>query len=249
MPAGTSPRRTILATGRWRLTTLLAAGLTLAFLGSGCSDAPEEKPREKPAEKKVVPVGTNVSLEVQGDRRRVLVSGQVCLREGILEGLLTRQGAKEHEYVLSADVDARQVHAALEAAGGKPGSPVRFEPRYRPAHGSVVQVTLRYQQGGRTITVPAREWVRDGRAKKPLAVDWVFGGSRLVPNPVDPKGPKLYLANEGDVICLCNMETALLDLPVKSPKSWDDRVYDAFTDHIPPVGTKVTIILEPVKNR
>src|SRR5205807_1780231 len=101
-------------------------------------------------------------------------------REGHLEGLLCRARTKEHEYILAADVDGRQVHAALMAAGARPGSPVRFVPRYAPATGSAVKVTLRYKKDGRAVAVPAGDWVEDGKARKPLARDWVFGGSRFV---------------------------------------------------------------------
>jgi len=214
--------------------TLLAAALVAGAPGPA-----------KPAVKRV-PIGKNVVLEVEGKQRRVIVQAGVCLREGVLEGLLTRKGTKEHEYILSADVDARQVHAALVAAGAAAGAPVRFEPKFKSAHGTAIQVSLRYKKGGKEVTVPARQWVRDARRKKDLDIDWVFGGSRLVPNPEGKDRPPVYLANDGDLICLCNMETAMLDLPVKSPKSWDDRVYEAHTARIPARGTPVEVILEPV---
>ena len=71
-------------------------------------------------------------------------------------------------------------------------------------------------------------------------------GSQLIDNPLDPKGAKLYLANDGDVICVSNFETALLDVPIESSKDDPDRAFVAFTQHIPAVETKVVVILEPV---
>ncbi len=41
----------------------------------------------------------------------------------------------------------------------------------------------------------------------------------------------------------------MLDLPVKSPKSIDDRIWEANTDRIPPMGTAVDIILEVVPDK
>src|SRR5262249_62159967 len=67
----------------------------------------------------------------------------------------------------------------------------------------------------------------------------------LVNNPLDPK-KKVYLANDGDVICVSNFETALLDLPIKSPKDNADLVYVAHTSRIPPPETKVVVVLEPL---
>ncbi len=223
----------------------------------GCEGAPSEQPppaatpgpvakAPEPAEVKKALIGPNVFLEVQGDKRRVLVSSRVCLREGQLEGLLCRKNTKEHEYILAADVDARHVHAALVASGAKAGSPVRFAPEYAPASGTEIRVSLRYQKDGKLVTLPAGQWIRDGKTKKDLGQDWVFGGSRFVPNPEDAKAPPFYLANDGDVICLCNMETAMLDLPVRSPKALDERVYQAHTERIPPLETPVVVVLEPV---
>jgi hypothetical protein len=202
---------------------------------------------EEPPEVKRVELGKNLFFEVQGEQRRVIVRAAVCLREGQLEGLLTRKGTKEHEYVLAADVDARKVHLALVAARAQPGTPVQFAPKYVPASGSAIKITLQYQKDGRTVTVPAQQWVREARTKKDLAEEWVFGGSRLVPDPEDKDKPPLYLANHGDLVCVCNMDTAMLDLPVRSPKKFDERVFNAHTERIPPVGTAVDVVFEPVR--
>ncbi len=198
----------------------------------------------KPAPKKVT-VGPNVVLEI-GQGRRVIVTASVCLRKGPLEGLLTRKKKKEHEYILAADIDARHLHTALTLAGAKAGSPVRFEPRYTPASGTAIKVSLRYDRGGKSVTVPASAWIRHFKTKKGLDQDWVFAGSQFVPGAEKKDAPPVYIANHGDVICLCNMVSAVLDLPVASPKKFEDRAWEAHTDKIPPDGTRVEVILEPV---
>jgi hypothetical protein len=81
---------------------------------------------------------------------------------------------------------------------------------------------------------------------KDLETDWVFAGSRFIKNEEEPSKPDIYLANDGDLLCLCNMESALMDLPIASPKALAERVYEANTDRVPPKDTKVTVILEPV---
>ena len=124
---------------------------------------------------------------------------------------------------------------------------MRFTPRYRPASGAQVKITLVYADAkGATKTVPARSWVRNAKTRKELDSDWVFAGSQLVDNPFDKNAPKSYLANDGDVICVSNFESALLDLPVMSAKDDVGRSYEAWEDRIPPVGTEVTVVLEPV---
>ena len=207
---------------------------------------PEQQAQDTTPVKKAE-LGKNVFLEVQGekaDKRRVVVQGYVCLRQGPLEQLLTRKFAKEHEAILAADVDASVIHAALVACGAKPGHPVRFQPKFEPATGSVIKITLEYKVKDKIIRVPAQQWIRD-KTGKDLNHDWVFAGSVLFPDP-ENKGPAFYGANQGDVICVCNMETALLDLPIDSTKVYDDRFFEAHTERIPAEGTPVLIILEPV---
>jgi hypothetical protein len=199
---------------------------------------------EPPANRKEL--AKNIFLEVQGETRRVIVKAAVCLREGQLEGLMCRKQTKEHEYILSADLDATKLHAALLATGARTGSPVKFEPRYTPATGTVIKITLQYEKDGKRMRVPAQQWIRSGRkGDKVLEQDWVFAGSLFI-QPDDKDQPPIYLANHGDVVCVCNMESAMLDLPVRSPKSFDNRIFTANTDRIPPLETPVEVIFEPV---
>jgi len=188
----------------------------------------------------------NVFIEVQGQTRRVVVKAKVCLRDGQLEGLMCRKFTKEHEYILSGDFDATTLHAALIATGAKPGSPVKFEPKYTPASGTPIKITLQYQKDGKQVRLPAQQWLRSGRkGDKVLDQDWVFAGSLFIPAE-EKDQPPIYLANHGDVVCVCNMEDAMLDLPLRSPTKLDDRIFTAFTDRIPPLETAVEVIFEPM---
>jgi hypothetical protein len=180
---------------------------------------------------------------------RVFVIAQVCLREGNygLECLLCRKSTKEHESILSTEADAQFIHAALEAAHVKAGKPVQFDPKFKPPTGDRVKVSLQYQQKGKTVTVPAQQWVRNVKAKKDLDLDWVFAGSILYKDPDEPQQKPTYLAtNEGAYICVTNVPTAMMDLPIASAKDLEHREFAPNTERIPDIGTKVVIILEPM---
>lgn len=176
----------------------------------------------------------------------MLIDATICLRQGQLEQLLCKKFTKEHEAILSADVDARDIHKALLAAGAEPGSPVQYEPQFRVPRGTRIKISLQYEQDGKRIVVPAQRWVRQVNTQKDLDQDWVFAGSQLIPNPEDKDKPPLYLANGGDVICVANFDDALLDLPINSSKDNDALAFEAHTERIPPLDTKVVVILEPV---
>lgn len=247
-----------MATTASRLT--LSGALLAAVAGLGCEaeplpvkpvDLPKETATVAPAKRQKV--GKNIFLETPDNGpRRVVINSYVCLREGQLEGFLTRRQAKEHEYILAADCDAQIIHAALVAAGAEAGSPVRFGPgdKYAPAHGTVIKVSVQYRdKQGKLVTVPAEKWIRNAVKKNALDHPWVFAGSRLIPDP-DQKLPPFYGANSGDLICICNMTEAMLDLPIKNLNSEPDtRIFEAWTERIPPMGTRVEVILEPVLDK
>ena len=111
---------------------------------------PDKKADAPPApEIKKVAVGKNITLEIQGDKRRVLVAAEVCLREGMLEQLMTRKRTKEHEAILAADIDARELHLALALAGAEAGKPVQFRPKLVAPSGTTVKIFLEYKDKGK----------------------------------------------------------------------------------------------------
>jgi hypothetical protein len=242
---------------RWLARGALLGILTVAVVATVLSSAAPSPAADDPKpEVTRSKLGKNVYFEIEGkgtkdEKRRVVVDAVVVLREGQLEGLLTIKGTKEHEYILGAEVDAVNIHAGLMACGATPGSPVQFkDDKYIPAHGPVVKITLRYtNKDGKVVSASAQDWILDGKTKKNLAQDWVFGGSRIYRDPDNPKKPPTYLANYGDVVCLVNMETAMLDLPVRSPSRLEERFFEAVTAVVPPSGTKVEVIFEPVPEK
>lgn len=194
-------------------------------------------------------LGPSVWIETQGDKRRIVVDAIVCLREGSygLECLLCRKHTKEHESILTTEANGQMIHAGLLVAGGKPGAPVQYEPEFKSPSGSAVKIKLKYPVKNKSVVVPAQTWIRHAKTKQDLEHDWVFAGSRLFKNQEDETQPPIYAANsDGGYICISNVMSAMLDLPINSPKSLEDRVYEPHTERIPPLETKVEVILEPV---
>ncbi len=77
-----------------------------------------------------------------------------------------------------------------------------------------------------------------------MDAQWVFAGSGFTTDA--NTGEKFYLAEAGDLICVANFTTATLDLAIESSATNDTLMFEAYTERIPPIGTKVTIELVPV---
>lgn len=235
----------------------LSLGVGAFFIAAvvGCVAEPGDKSSSPTVQKeeltqlveetKKVKLGKNITLEIQGKKKRVLVESEVCLREGILEQLLTRMRTKEHESILAADIDVRELHLALTLAGADAGKTVQFRPKLLAPTGTPVKVFLAYKQDGKEKRVPAQEWIRNIKTKKDFHTDWVFAGSVFIPDPLDKTKKPYYGANDGNVITVVNFESACLDVPFLSTKENDDLFFEAHTARIPPLKTPVTVILEP----
>ncbi len=77
-----------------------------------------------------------------------------------------------------------------------------------------------------------------------LADPWVFAGSGFFVD--EANGTKSYLAEGGDLICVANFASAMLDLAVPSSATGESNlIWEAWADRIPPVGTEVLLELVP----
>lgn len=183
---------------------------------------------------------------------RVALQCEVCMREGALEVFLCRKGTKEHEAILRVDVDAQMIHAALNTAGAKEGTPTQFiDPKtemaaFKPATGTQMKLTVCYNKGGKTHTHAAQEWVWNSMKKETLKHDWVFAGSQLIPNPCNPGAKPFYGANSGEIVSISNFVYSMLEVPADISKDDANLNYEPKTDKVPPLFSKVWLILEPV---
>ena len=75
--------------------------------------------------------------------------------------------------------------------------------------------------------------------------EWVFAGSVFWKDPSD--GKEYYQADGGDLVCLSNFPTAMLDLPIESSQSNEALLFEAFAGRVPPRGTDVEMILSAAK--
>jgi hypothetical protein len=74
--------------------------------------------------------------------------------------------------------------------------------------------------------------------------DWVFAGSGFWKDPSD--GREYYRADSGDMICVSNFTSAMMDVPIASSAEANDLQFKPFTQRIPDQGTPVRIVLVPI---
>lgn len=192
----------------------------------------------------LVPLTPEGKAWIDRQRKLVVVDGEVVLRRGTLEMFACPKQTKEHESIVAVDVPASVVHAGLLAVGAKAGTPVKFRPAYQPPTGTEIEIWVLWRdQDGKPQKVKAQQWIRNARTGTALEYPWVFAGSGFWQD--EQAGVRRYHGDAGDFICVSNFPTATLDIPVESTQSDAALLYEAFTDRIPAVGTKIRLVLSP----
>ena len=178
-------------------------------------------------------------------QKQIIVAGIICLNAGPLEMFACPANTKEHESVISANALSSEVHSALIALGAEPGSPCQWDPEYKPATGPVIDIQVAWfdDEKQKPVKIAAPMMIRNSRTRKPMTHQWVFGGSQIWEDPAT--GDKIYYGDAGEMVCLSNFSTATMDLNVESSQSNDGLLFEAFTENIPPIGTKVYMHLKP----
>ena len=197
-----------------------------------------------PANAKRLTKKSSVWVDVR--KKRVYLDGYVAMRDGALEMFACPVGTKEHESIVAVLAKSREVHAGLLAIGAKPGSPVQFRPEFVPAKGAAIRVWVCWRdEKNKFHVVDARKWVqRNGTQDQEMTSDWVFGGSGFWKDPED--GREYYRADGGDMICVSNFSTAMLDVNVNSSADAGHLLYIPFVERIPDRYTPVRLVLTPI---
>lgn len=84
----------------------------------------------------------------------------------------------------------------------------------------------------------------DQSQMREMKADFIFAGSGFFTD--EKTGEKYYQAESGDLICVANFASSVLDVNAESSATNDGLLFEAYTERIPPLGTNVEIELKPV---
>ena len=236
----------------WR-PLLGAAALAAVMSGMALCPPPARGDDEASAEATAAPdphpemtrLSPTEKVWLDRDAGQVVVGGEIALQRGQIEFFACPRRTKEHESVVAVDASARLVHTGLLAIGMQAGEPVQFAPDYRAARGPQVRVEVRWTDAeGMPQTSDAKDWVRNTRTGMSLETDWVFAGSSFWRD--EATGEEYYQADGGDLVCVSNFPTAMLDLPIASSQSNEALLFEVFDSRVPLRGTPVELVFSAV---
>ena len=227
--------------------------IVLACLSGGCQNQRAQTASLQETWKELGP-----GLRIDTGARAVSVSAWVCLEQGWLEQVMCAPGTREHESLLVTNVPASHIHAALLMIAMTPGQPGQWiqqddrvilqEPR-----GSAVNVHVRYagEGSGGLVDTPISDWIADVQsgAVFPESV-FTFGGSVMIQEQLESDLGSRYMADHtGSVIGLVTFGDELLGARQVIPDSESVHAPEWVVrqGHVPPLGTKVEVLLTPVR--
>lgn len=180
---------------------------------------------------------------------QVEIEGKVILTQGELELFAYSKAPtpKEHETILLLDPKPEAIYQALGLIGLEPGHPMSYDWETQvttPPDGDPVDVFVRYDSNGKTVEESACDWMWDVQRNAPMKrTHWLFAGSKRL------EDGRFFADIDGTVVTVVNFDSALLALPELHSDSNANLWLTAYTEAIPPIDTKVTLLLRPAERR
>jgi len=184
---------------------------------------------------------------VDWSARQVEVAGEVVLRSGPLELFACSPHTKEHESIVRVLARPLHVYQAMGLIGLEPGHAPYYDERLGrtvPATGERLELLVQWSTGGKTRIAPIEQWMLNTQRNQPMGSgDWVFAGSSFSEDGE-------FLADlEGTVVTVVDFYGALIGLAGSHSSANEALWLAANTSQIPPVGTKVRLIIRPASDR
>lgn len=193
---------------------------------------------------------------IQFDRktREIRFPCEVNMTEGILEYLIVHKNGNVHESLLSTDISATHLNIAfkllnyqaspeLYAFRNESGGLSENYPKVPEAiqKAARIRILLEWEDQGKTRSIPVGEWIQHNVRPKECMPDspWVYGGSEVYYGKFLPE-------SSGDICAIFATNSALINYPGEG--AFDDTIWNAYSERVPKIGTKVTVVIAPYAN-
>ncbi|HET6248001.1 MAG TPA: YdjY domain-containing protein [Tepidisphaeraceae bacterium] len=188
-------------------------------------------------------IGKLPHVEFDVEHRQVRVDCEALNVDAPLEFFCCVSGTNEHESVLRTPAKPSDIQIGLLAIGLKPGKPITYSEalmKWLPPQGPPLHISVQFEKDGKKITYPANRWLRNLKTKKVAdAFTWVYTGSRT-------ENGIFGADTTGYVVSIVNFDYTLIDIPELKSSDNTTLEWERNAALMPKVGTKVTMIIEPV---
>jgi hypothetical protein len=183
--------------------------------------------------------------------REIRFPATVNMTEGLLEFLIVHERGKIHESLFATDISPTQLNVVftlLRYPASKEFYAIDVPSEREPGTefpqvaadvkaGARVIVKVEWKNGEKVRTVPVNEWISHAVTEKQMPNGpWVYGGSEI-------SNGRYQAEATGDIAAIFLSNSAILNYPGQDNNN--DDVWLPFPKRVPPIGTKVTLIITP----
>ncbi len=193
-------------------------------------------------------------VSIQKSTREIRFPAAVNLREGFLEYLIVHQNGKIHESLFRTDISPTNLNVALALLRYQPSKElyriwkepgvVSEEFHKVPEETRLaarIAIDVEIEKDGEKKRIPVSDWIRhDTTAKAMPPTFWVYGGSEFYDGKFVPE-------TTGDISAIYVTNSSLINYP--GDDNFDDEAWTSFTERIPDLDTKVTLVIAPYKEK
>ena len=217
-------------------------------------DEGEKKEEEKPVVKELDAERVQVGEVIFNRKtREIRFPAAVNMAGGeLLEFAIVHVNGKVHESLLSTAISATDLNLAFKLLRyeGSPEYYAEYEKdgslsnRFPEVKAEVkaaarISIGVEWEDEGKTKSAKINEWISDASTGQAMPADpWVYGGSMFYAGSFLAK-------SSGDIAAIFLSNSSLINFSGKDNDS--DEVWLPFPKRVPPVGTKVTVVIAPYK--
>lgn len=213
---------------------LLIAAILVSCVGMVLAQAPTTAPSG-------MAKFPHVEVDIKNKRIKVDCEALHCIAP--LEFFCVTAGGNEHESVIRTRAKPSDIHTGLLMLGMMPGEPLKYSEstkKWTPPHGPPVNVSIEYDKDGKHYAMPAYKLMRNVKDKKPMpSYSWIFAGSRVMPDGTYAADVTSY------VVSIVNFDLTMIDVPSLVSSDNETLEWETNIDLMPPLGSPMTMILEP----
>lgn len=233
------------------LIRILIACAAAAAFATGQPDTPAQAAESKPAVEKIDATRFKIGeVIVDSKTREIRFPASINMTQDLLEFVIVHKNGKVHESLLKTEISPTHLNLAFTLLRYKPSpelypmptspdNPVEKFPEVAEAvkKAARVLIEVEWQDGERLRKVPVNEWIQHtGTGSSMPAGPWVYGGSEVIDGKFLPE-------TTGDIAAIYLSQSSLINYPGKD--NGDDTVWIVFPKRVPPLDSKVTVIISP----
>ncbi len=241
-----------------RSLILIPTCISLALAQESPPVKVESPPANAPAAEPVKPIISKLDEnrfqigEVILDRktREIRFPTTVNMADGLIEYVIVLEKGKVHEALLLTTASPTHLNVALTllryapsrelfpmiAATGHPTGIYQETPAAVKAAARIT-IELEWNDSGTIRRVPLNEWLQNPDNETALAAGpWLYTGSGFSEGKYIPE-------LTGDILAIMVDPHAVINCP--GSDNYDQAHWHAFSERIPPVGTKVSVVITP----